>query len=59
MKFLMLLMLCASCGSVQTINGVRVKDNRQQPNAKAYIVSGVIGAGFGYYLGTEVLTIKK
>lgn len=51
------LMCLVGCGSLQTVNGVRIPKDR--PNTKNYILSGVIGFGFGYYLGKEVLPQKK
>lgn len=58
MKKLLILILLSSvgCGSVQTINGVRVKD---KPPIKEAVFVGVISFGFGYYLGSEVLPQKK
>lgn len=50
------LTLLIGCGSVQTINGVRVKD---KPPIKEAVFVGVISFGFGYYLGSEVLPQKK
>ena len=45
------------CGSIQTVNGVRIP--KDKPNTKNYILSGVIGFVFSYYLGTEVLPQKN
>lgn len=41
------------CGSVNSINGVRIP--KERPNYKAYVL--VIGCSFvfGYYMGSEVL----
>ena len=45
------------CGSIQTVNGVRIP--KDKPNTKNYILSGVIGFGLGYYIGKEVLPQKN
>ena len=61
MKKLLILILLSSvgCGSVQTINGVRIKDRTEKPVVKNYILVTVISFGFGTYLGKEVLPQKK
>lgn len=48
-----------SCGSVQTINGVKIPKSNDKPNVKNYVLAGALGFGFGYYLGKEVLPQKK
>ena len=47
------------CGSVQTINGVRIPRSNEKPNVKNYCLVGVSCFAFGYYLGSEVLPQKK
>lgn len=46
MRLIILLIFLSSCGSVQTINGIRIKP-KQSPDIFIYVVS----FGFGYYLG--------
>lgn len=56
-KLIICIAICLTgCGSVQTINGVRVKD---KPPIKDAVFVGVVSFGFGYYLGSEVLPQKK
>lgn len=56
---LALAVILSSCGSVQTINGVRIKDKTQRPVVKNYILVTAISFGFGAYLGREVLPQRK
>lgn len=51
--FVLALFMLSSCGSVQTINGVRIPKDR--PNVKNYCLVGVTCFGFGYYLGKNVI----
>lgn len=57
MRILALAVILTGCGSVQTINGVRIP--KDQPNVKNYILVTAVSFGFGYYLGKEVLPQKK
>lgn len=58
MRVLALAVILTSCGTLQTINGVRLpKDD--EPKIKSYVAITVISFGFGYYLGKEVLPQKK
>lgn len=51
--FVLALFVLSSCGSVQTINGVRIP--KDKPNVKNYILVTGCAFGFGYYLGKEVI----
>lgn len=59
MRVIALSGLLTSCGTVQTINGVRIPKNNERPNIKNYILVTGVSFGFGYYLGKEVLPQKK
>lgn len=54
-SFLALLIVLSSCGSVQTINGVRIPKSNDKPNYKNYIFVAGVSFGFGYYLGKNVI----
>lgn len=54
---IILLLLLTSCGSIQTINGVRIPKDR--PNIKTYVAVTAIGFGVGYYAGKNILPQKK
>jgi hypothetical protein len=57
MRILALTVILYGCGSVQTINGVRVPKERHEVGN--YILITGVAFGLGYYLGNEVLPIKK
>ena len=59
LKVLVLAFFLIGCGSVQTINGVRIPRSNDKPNVKNYVLVGVASFGFGYYLGSNVLPQKK
>lgn len=56
-KILLLSVVLAGCGSVQTINGVRIP--KEKPNYKNYMFVGVTSFAFGYYLSNNILTKKR
>lgn len=59
MRVLALTVVLTSCGTLQTINGVRIPKSNERPNIKNYILVTGVSFGFGYYLGSEVLPQKK
>lgn len=52
----LLIQISASCGSVQSVNGVRVKSPAKSVRAEVFI--GIAAFGAGYYLGDKYI-IKK
>lgn len=59
MRVIALTVILTGCGSVQTINGVKVPRSNDKPNFKNYCLVGVSCFAFGYYLGKNVLPQKK
>jgi len=59
MRVIALTVILTSCGTLQTINGVRIPKRNERPNIKNYILVTGVSFGFGYYLGKEVLPQKK
>jgi len=56
MLLIVLAVLFTSCGSVQTVNGVRIKPKMNHHND---VFIGVVSFGLGWYVGTYVIDVKK
>jgi hypothetical protein len=53
----LLIQILASCGSVQSVNGVRVKGPQKTVRKDVFI--GIAAFGAGYYLGDKYIIKRK
>lgn len=56
-KIIFLLVMLTGCGSVQSVNGVRVKGPAKSVRKDVFV--GVVSFGAGYYLGKELIKSKR